>query len=619
MRLKKAMVLTLAAAMVPLASMAEITRLQAAPQAQKGVEQAGVVSWPASITVDENMIDRSAEPVQPLGPRALQSEELGQDDAPVIDALTQIFIDGFAPGWDANWAGPYGGGYDGSGVFHNWRWAERTERSSVGSYAAYCAGYAAEIPNPSVDTYPDDMTTWMYYGPVDMSAYDGAMVRFDIFVDCEARYDNAFVGISTDGSNFEGRFYSGYDAAWHTDEEYMIEFPGGATQVYFLFKFHSDYTVSSHEGNWVDQVRIYGYNPDPVPLPSDLRITDIYWSPFNPAPGATVNVSVEYENNGLGASGPFYIDLFSDTDGVAPSIGQIGNYAHYNAAGLAPGASTFHTFSYTYPDHGTRWITALIDTDEIVDESNENNNTWLFEKLPVGIATVINAGAVSPNPVPAGGASIVFPVTALQYTGSQTRPAWVTVSYEGYGNSVELYVSPGNITLTPGFPLNANLTFYIPSTAPGGRYQINVNFGNYPWLPWDSGRTGFTKNGPVANSLRDFEGVEFKMMNADAFELAADETSELTSLPAEFALGTAYPNPFNPSTTLSVALPAAAELNVTVYNVQGQQVATLASGQYQAGNHQLVFDARGLASGVYLVQAQTSNGNSAVQKVMLMK
>ncbi|MCB2213026.1 T9SS type A sorting domain-containing protein [bacterium] len=616
MSLKKTMAVMLAAALLPAASMAEIVQLDAAPQEMKGTEAQQVFTWPGSVSFDANMLAQEGAPVEHQRPNATQKAEMGENDAPVIDALTQIFIDGFAPGWDANWTGPYGGGYDSDGNFHSWTWSERTERQSVGDYAIYCSGDATEVPDPQTDTYGDDMVTWIKYGPVDMSGHEGAGVMFDAYIDCEPTFDNLFVGISTDGVNFDGSFYSGYDAVWHTDEYYQIDFPGGATEVYFLFKFKSDYAVSPSEGVWVDQVRLYGYNPGPLP---DLRIIDVSWSPMNPAAGANVDVTVNYINVGAGDAGPFYIDLFSDTDGVFPSIGELGTFGFYNS-GLAAGTSASHTFTTSYPSNGTRWLAALIDTDQIVDETNESNNTWGFEKLPVGIATIIWAGVVSPYPVPAAGATITYPVSATQYTSPQTRPAWVTISYEGYGNSVEVFKTPGNITLNPGGTLNTNLSHYIPGNAPGGNYMINVNFGNYPWIPWDSGVTTFWKDGPVANSLRDFDGVEFKTIGTNAFDVAAeDELSLSSNLPTEFAMGTAYPNPFNPSTTISLALPETAELNVNVFNVQGQLVATLASGQYQAGNHQMVFNANGLASGVYLVQAQANTGEAAVQKVMLMK
>ena len=76
-----------------------------------------------------------------------------------------------------------------------------------------------------------------------------------------------------------------------------------------------------------------------------------------------------------------------------------------------------------------------------------------------------------------------------------------------------------------------------------------------------------------------------------------------TELPDSYSISPAYPNPFNPSTTISVSLPRPAELNVSVFNINGQRVATLASGTYNVGSHTFTFDASGMSSGVYFVRA----------------
>jgi hypothetical protein len=79
-----------------------------------------------------------------------------------------------------------------------------------------------------------------------------------------------------------------------------------------------------------------------------------------------------------------------------------------------------------------------------------------------------------------------------------------------------------------------------------------------------------------------------------------------------------HPNPFNPVTTLRYTLPEAGEASLSVYNIQGQRVATLAAGQHAQGTHSAVFDAGRLASGVYLYRLATSAG-VVTGKMLLIK
>jgi len=81
--------------------------------------------------------------------------------------------------------------------------------------------------------------------------------------------------------------------------------------------------------------------------------------------------------------------------------------------------------------------------------------------------------------------------------------------------------------------------------------------------------------------------------------LAADGQRET---PTEFRLEQNYPNPFNPTTVVSCQLPVASEVKLTVYDIAGREVATLANGRYPAGRYEFTFDARGLASGTYLAR-----------------
>jgi hypothetical protein len=90
------------------------------------------------------------------------------------------------------------------------------------------------------------------------------------------------------------------------------------------------------------------------------------------------------------------------------------------------------------------------------------------------------------------------------------------------------------------------------------------------------------------------------------------------AVPTAYALGQAYPNPFNPTTTINYALPVGGQVQITVMNQLGQAVKTLFEGTRDAGYHQVTFDATGMASGVYFYHIQ-SGTFVATKKVVLIR
>jgi len=114
------------------------------------------------------------------------------------------------------------------------------------------------------------------------------------------------------------------------------------------------------------------------------------------------------------------------------------------------------------------------------------------------------------------------------------------------------------------------------------------------------------------------EYITFKadMIVGDGFNTV--RLSREIYIPEEFGLGRAYPNPFNPVTNITIALPVDSEVNLFVYDLQGRQVEELVQGLKPAGWHSIHWDASDHSSGVYFVKMMTSEFTKT-QKLMLIK
>jgi subtilisin family serine protease len=109
------------------------------------------------------------------------------------------------------------------------------------------------------------------------------------------------------------------------------------------------------------------------------------------------------------------------------------------------------------------------------------------------------------------------------------------------------------------------------------------------------------------------------IINAYAATMGATGIAgEENTLPGRIELYPAYPNPFNPATTIRYRLPGNADISLFVYNLLGQPVTTLFAGSQTAGEHRLTWNAQGLPSGIYYIVLAVGQ-QQAVQKAILMK
>ena len=96
-----------------------------------------------------------------------------------------------------------------------------------------------------------------------------------------------------------------------------------------------------------------------------------------------------------------------------------------------------------------------------------------------------------------------------------------------------------------------------------------------------------------------------------------DVSDELPTLPRKFAVYPAYPNPFNPATTLAFDLPNKQQVTLEIFDIRGNRVATLLNRTLEPGSHHITWDAGQMPSGMYYARVRTGSQLITVKLVLL--
>ncbi|MBK9096993.1 MAG: T9SS type A sorting domain-containing protein [bacterium] len=183
---------------------------------------------------------------------------------------------------------------------------------------------------------------------------------------------------------------------------------------------------------------------------------------------------------------------------------------------------------------------------------------------------------------------------------------WITTNYP-WAQCRDVHSINSNIVYVVGIGSQAPVRGAILKTSDGGTtwneqffeldktlngvHFVNENIG---WVVGDSGTVLHTTNG----------GVTF----------IDNEPTQ----PTEFILEQNFPNPFNPSTVISYQLPVSSDVTLKVFDVLGNEIATLVNEYIPAGRYEVEFNAASLTSGVYFYQLRTED-YIAVKKMILLK
>jgi hypothetical protein len=114
------------------------------------------------------------------------------------------------------------------------------------------------------------------------------------------------------------------------------------------------------------------------------------------------------------------------------------------------------------------------------------------------------------------------------------------------------------------------------------------------------------------------EGLAVFNENGISFPPVSISESSSDNLPDEIHLFQNYPNPFNPTTTIKFDLPKSSEVSLKIFNILGEEIATLVSDRLSAGSYSYEWDGNNLASGVYLYRLQAGE-YVETRKMVLMR
>jgi hypothetical protein len=175
---------------------------------------------------------------------------------------------------------------------------------------------------------------------------------------------------------------------------------------------------------------------------------------------------------------------------------------------------------------------------------------------------------------------------------------------DGANNGVEAPVIVGSLPLQGTALANSTVEIFSDSADQGRMYEGSViagASGNWLW-------TGSAHGPNVTATATDAEG------NTSEFSAPVQVTAiaeKANAVLEAFSLAQNFPNPFNPVTTIPFRVKEACRVTLKVYDILGKEVAVLANGRFEAGNHTVMFDASGLPSGIYMYRIHMGDFKAA--------
>ncbi|TKJ37933.1 hypothetical protein CEE37_13290 [candidate division LCP-89 bacterium B3_LCP] len=317
-------------------------------------------------------------------------------------------------------------------------------------------------------------------------------------------------------------------------------------------------------------------------------------------------------------------------------VDQVGGLTFYQ---FDPRSHVFTGLTYTLPllpgltsqTAGGLFFTDEWNPDYYVVGGNvqgtPGDGIYILEMYPniIQYDIFVDIDYVSGSPVPNSGGNLYFDIF-IENQGNIPADfdAWLAVSYEGQ-DPITLITRSLEDFPPGGIIERQDMWYPVPRTWPSGYYLFYCCVGIEGQVTWSYDFFEFVKSGNTLGNelvLRPTEGVP------NPFEVVFIEKVNTID---DYVFSSAFPNPFNPTTTISFQLPVASMVKLDVFDVRGNIIgarhATLlgryktdpyAEGFYPPGTHQITFDGSGLVSGIYIYRLSAGDF-SASGKMVLMK
>ncbi len=246
----------------------------------------------------------------------------------------------------------------------------------------------------------------------------------------------------------------------------------------------------------------------------------------------------------------------------------------------------------------------ILSTSVNIDSLNPGHEGLLRIDAGAALAGLFLDVVLTPeNPpivIPANGGSFNYNIMGSNSDDvPHTFDCWCDVTLPD-GSHYGPVLGPVTLTLSEFTAIDRDRTQNVPANAPAGSYVFNAYIGTYP------------------GSIACRDSIEFEKLafgNGDRVtgwftegESLKDETyTSVEAVPSSLVVENVHPNPFNPATKISYSLLKAGKINLSVYNLSGQLIKTLAEGWKAEGSHDVIFDGSSLASGIYVYRLQADD------------